>query len=53
MTKKGACGNNGKLRREGDKATDQPREPVAQGDGVYVDGSLFLFSPLRTLIYVC
>ena len=37
----------------GDKATKRPREPAAEGDGDDVDGSLYLFSPLRTLIDVC
>ena len=36
----------------GDRATKPPREPAADGDGDDVDGSLFVFPPLRTLIYV-
>ena len=37
----------------GDTATKPPREPAAEGDGYDVHGSLFLFSPLRTVIDVC
>ena len=36
-----------------DRATEPPREPAAEGDGDDVDGSLFIFSPLRTVIDVC